>query len=67
AWQSALRAGEFDQVATEMIEQHYDPSYAKARARNEGQVLATCSAERLDDAGLDQLANEVAAIVKAQQ
>jgi tRNA 2-selenouridine synthase len=67
AWQSALRAGEFGQVATEMIEQHYDPSYAKSRARNGGQVLATCGAERLDNAGLDQLANEVAAIVKAQQ
>ena len=66
AWQSALRAGEFDQVATEMIEQHYDPSYAKARTRSGGQVLATCSAEGLDDAGLDRLANEVAAIVKAQ-
>jgi tRNA 2-selenouridine synthase len=67
AWQSALRAGDFDQVATEMIEQHYDPSYEKTRARKGGQVLANCGAERLDDAGLDKLANEVASIVKAQQ
>ncbi len=67
AWQAALRAGSFDQVAAEMIELHYDPSYAKARARSGGVVLATCKAERLDETGIIALANEVAAIVKAQQ
>ena len=67
AWQQALRAGSFDQVAAEMIEQHYDPSYKKARARSGGKVSATCKAERLDENGISALANEVAAIVKARQ
>jgi len=67
AWQEALRAGSFDQVAAEMIELHYDPSYAKSRERRGGNVLATCFASGLDDSGLDLLAIEVAAVVRAQQ
>ncbi len=67
AWQDALRAGSFNQVAVEMIEQHYDPSYARARARGGGQVLATCRAEVLDEAGLDGLAENVAAVVRSER
>ena len=67
AWQSAVRSGYFGQVAVEMIEAHYDPRYAKARARSGGQVLATCEATALDEAGLDCLADKVAAIVKEQR
>ncbi len=67
AWQEALRAGAFDQVAAELIEQHYDPGYTKARAKGGAQVLATCEAEMLDGDGLARLAEEVAAIVKSQR
>ncbi|MGI9393757.1 MAG: tRNA 2-selenouridine(34) synthase MnmH [Boseongicola sp.] len=67
AWQTALRDGFFTQVASELIEKHYDPSYSKSRARNGGKVLATCNVEQLDEAGLDLLASKVAEIVNAQQ
>ncbi|MGI9391771.1 MAG: tRNA 2-selenouridine(34) synthase MnmH [Boseongicola sp.] len=67
AWQTALCHGHFNQVASELIEKHYDPSYAKSRTRNGGRILATCNADELDASGLDQLAKEIADIVSAQQ
>ena len=67
AWQADLRAGSFDEVAVELIEQHYDPSYAKAREKSGGRVLATCDSDLLDEAGIVRLTREVAAVVKSQR
>lgn len=62
-WQKAVRAGALEDVAASLIETHYDPRYAKVRARVGGQIAATARAETLDDAGIGALVDEVAGIV----
>lgn len=57
-WQSQATAGEWDSVFTELMEQHYDPSYSKALIKhyalfNEGLVL-TCN--DISEAGMRDLA-----------
>jgi len=63
-WQAQAAAGQFVDMATGLMQAHYDPRYAKHRARqdNAAQVLR---AERLDLSGLDALAGQIAAAVAA--
>ncbi len=63
-WQGQAAAGQYLELATGLMQAHYDPRYAKHRARQDygTQVLR---AERLDGAGLDALAGQIAAAVAA--
>jgi tRNA 2-selenouridine synthase len=63
-WQTRLAEGRFSEVAAGLIEEHYDPRYARVRGRIGQGFLARHSAERLDAAGLDQLAEAVARSVR---
>jgi tRNA 2-selenouridine synthase len=59
-WKSLASQGAFKDLATELITQHYDPRYAKARARVGSEFLAVHHAEKLDEAGREALADRVA-------
>jgi len=80
AWAALVHEREWERLAAELMERHYDPRYAKSRARRggggpdrgagadgpargaqTGTVLARFEAEGLDDAGLDALADALAA------
>ena len=60
-WQALAGAGRFTDLAARLMAAHYDPRYGKHRARyGAGQVLR---ADRLDAAGLDALAGQIAAAI----
>ena len=61
AWQALARDGAFQALALDLVRHHYDPRYAKSRGRSDGRIVARVGAERLDDAGLDALADGIAA------
>ena len=61
AWQALARAGEAEALAASLIELHYDGRYARSRARAEGDRVEVVSVSALDDAGLDGLADRLAA------
>ena len=62
-WRAKAAAGEFAAMAEGLIERHYDPRYARHRARS-ADPLRVFGAASLDDAGLDALADEVASALR---
>lgn len=62
-WESLISEGAFEPLAEALIVQHYDPAYAKSQAVHEATRMASLSAETLDAAGQDKLAQEVAALI----
>lgn len=58
-WQDMARAGAVVDLAAELCAEHYDPRYARSRARHGSGALATYRAGALDDAGIDALAEAV--------
>lgn len=63
AWQAQAAAGDLAGLAAGLMERHYDPLYARARARR-GAAAAAVTAERLDAPGLAAVAAEVAALAE---
>lgn len=63
AWKALAEADAHHVLARELIEHHYDPSYRKLRLRNEPAVKSV-HAMALDDAGLAELASDVAAVAR---
>lgn len=59
AWQAMLAAGQHTTLAAALIADHYDPAYRRARARDDGQVLAELSAGDLSESALDHAARAV--------
>ena len=59
-WQGLAAAGETETLAAGLMTHHYDPRYAKARARDAGVTLARVAAGRLDAAALEEIAAAVA-------
>lgn len=59
-WQALAGAGDFAPLAARLMQEHYDPRYAKTRLR---QAAATevLHADRLDDAAQEALADRIAA------
>lgn len=64
-WTSLLEQHNFHGLAAALIEQHYDPAYAKARAAKQRPELGRISAQTLDDAGLSQLTDAACALLSA--
>lgn len=58
-WISLAEAGDFGALAGELIREHYDPRYAKVRARREAAVKPI-EAPALDEAGIEALSARVA-------
>ena len=63
-WQALAAAGEVTALAAELITHHYDPRYAKARARDAGTVRARVWATSLDAAGIAAAAERVSAALQ---
>ena len=62
-WQALLAERSFRALAEALIVEHYDPAYARSRAAHAHPVIARLGAERLDAAGLDELAGRIAAVL----
>lgn len=65
-WLDQVTAGDFTALAADLITHHYDARYAKVRARIGAETETVLSAERLDEAGLDRLAGQVAETISAR-
>ncbi len=64
-WQALAAAGEVRTLALELMRDHYDRRYEKHRERFADRELAALTADRLDEAGLERLADQIAALVSA--
>ncbi len=62
-WQALARAGAIERLARELMEQHYDPGYARQGARRETALLGVVRAASLDEAALDRLAGDLQALL----
>ncbi len=63
-WQTMASQGRFEELAAELCVLHYDPRYAKSRARWTRAPLARLTAERLDDAEIEALADGVVSALR---
>ncbi len=61
-WVAMAEAGAHEELAEELIREHYDPRYAKVRGGRGAPIRAW--AETLDPAGIDRLAADVAEIAR---
>ncbi len=60
-WQALAKSGDFRTLVGELLIAHYDPLYARSQSRNFAQIdnAATCAAEDLSPAGLQDLARRL--------
>jgi len=58
-WIDLARARDHETLAAELMAEHYDPRYRRERTRHDRPMLLELQAERLDDAGLDALADSL--------
>ncbi|WP_171240042.1 tRNA 2-selenouridine(34) synthase MnmH [Ruegeria sp. HKCCA5491] len=58
-WLSLIDAGDKKALTRALMEQHYDPAYAKSSRARKAPVIAHVDVPRLDDAGLDSAAAQV--------
>jgi tRNA 2-selenouridine synthase len=63
-WQAMAGAGQFEPLAADLMERHYDPRYLKHRARVAEGRFTEIAAERLEEGDLPELAAQVARRVK---
>lgn len=62
-WNALLEMKEHAQLARALMADHYDPAYAKSRVTQSFTLLGDVRAPSLDDAGLDQVTDQVAALI----
>ena len=62
-WIALLSAGAFRDLAAALMVDHYDPAYAKSRKIADRDILAQITATTLDDAGQDQVADQIVTAV----
>ena len=62
-WQAMARAGAVQELAQELMERHYDPSYARQGARRETALLGVVKAGTLDAPALEKVADRLAVLV----
>ncbi|MDD9979281.1 MAG: tRNA 2-selenouridine(34) synthase MnmH [Boseongicola sp.] len=62
-WKKCVATGDFAKVARGLIELHYDPRYEKSRKANTAKTKRQFTTERLDETGLEKLADQVAEAV----
>ncbi len=60
-WLALIASGDRPALVRALMEQHYDPAYAKSRKLVDAPVLARVEAGRLDAAGLDAAADRIEA------
>jgi tRNA 2-selenouridine synthase len=59
-WRGLAHAGEYTALAESLVTDHYDPAYARSKARHGGEVLVALETDGLDDSALSKLAEAVA-------
>lgn len=60
-WQALATAGAFAPLAARLMQEHYDPRYARTALRQARAAEAVFATATLDDAALDALAGQIAA------
>ena len=65
AWIDLSRSGDLVGLSHALMVDHYDPAYTKSRRIDEREVLGTLTADSLDDAGQERLADRIAAQIRS--
>jgi tRNA 2-selenouridine synthase len=65
AWMELADAGQFHALVSEVVERHYDPSYARSSRRDQRRKLAAIELASLDDADQEAAARRVAEVANA--
>jgi tRNA 2-selenouridine synthase len=63
-WKDFINKGDWEGLVAALISQHYDPAYTTSSARKSGKVLAVLKADTLTPSAIDNLAGQVAEILK---
>ncbi|OYX46914.1 MAG: tRNA 2-selenouridine(34) synthase MnmH [Alphaproteobacteria bacterium 32-64-14] len=63
SWRQMAEAGEFLALIQQVVQNHYDPSYARSSRRDERSKLATIALSSLDETSQGDAAREILAIV----
>ncbi|MFD3190648.1 tRNA 2-selenouridine(34) synthase MnmH [Sedimentitalea sp. HM32M-2] len=63
-WLEKIAAGDKAGLTRALMQQHYDPSYAKSRKAVDAPVIAHLQTERLDAAGLGRIADRIVALLR---
>ncbi|ARU01646.1 tRNA 2-selenouridine(34) synthase MnmH [Yoonia vestfoldensis] len=64
-WLALLHAGDLTGFAHALMDQHYDPAYAKSRKAVAHDILADLQSDTLDDAGQDRLVAAILPLLSA--
>lgn len=64
-WNTLLDNKDFNTLAASLMQDHYDPAYAKSRGQHDHIELATLTTDRLDPAGIAQIADQIMAHLPA--
>ncbi len=63
AWQGLASAGEFESLAKDLMQRHYDVRYGKSGAGRESRLCGEFAFDDLTDADIDRVADSVMALV----
>lgn len=63
-WEDLLRGGDRIGLVTALMEEHYDPTYAKSRSDRPAEVLGTFRSDTLDQEGRERLADRIERFLK---
>lgn len=58
-WQDMTRSGEYEQLALELMREHYDPMYGRSRERRQGEKLQTIHLDALEPDDIVQAARQL--------
>jgi tRNA 2-selenouridine synthase len=62
-WKELATTGQYEALASDLMDRHYDPRYAKSRAKKPVTELARLSLAGLDVVDLDKAATEITGVV----
>ncbi len=58
-WSALAREGAHERLAAELMREHYDPRYAKARGTQDGAILDEIALDGLGEAALEDAAERI--------
>jgi tRNA 2-selenouridine synthase len=62
-WRALAEAGDFEPLAYELMEGHYDPAYDRSSRKDQRPVMAEVRIEELSPSGQEAAADAIAAFV----